>query len=199
MLSLSESELELLLTVTLLMVIPEALQLETKPRGHQRHVGRNSDGAQTLTVHGRLSAGGGSIRVAGVGETVNALLQLLGVIVRAETLGSSATVQIADGARAGAFALHHTHGQPLVIGRIFWGLIHLVRDDIRVNNLGPSNQRGGNGMERRTLFEMAGRDCGQRSIRDILETTGSKKRHACRDESDDNEKEGAHNRYNSLW
>jgi len=98
LLLLPELELELLPTVKLLMVIPEDLQPETKPKGHQCHVGRNSDGTQTLTVQGRLSAGGGRIPSANLNETINALLQLLGVIVRAETLGSSATVQIADGA-----------------------------------------------------------------------------------------------------
>ena len=80
------------------MVIPEDLQLDTKPKGHQRHVGWNSDGAQTLTIQGRLSAGGGIIPSANLNQTINTLLQLLGVIVRAETFGSSAAVQIADGA-----------------------------------------------------------------------------------------------------
>jgi hypothetical protein len=105
LLSLSESELELLPTVKLLMVIPELLHPSMKAKGRQRHVGRNSDGAQTLTVHGRLSAGGGGVRTAEFDETINALLQLPGVIVRAETLGSGASAQIADDARTGAFAL----------------------------------------------------------------------------------------------
>lgn len=41
-------------------------------------------------------------------------------------------------------------------------------------------------------------ETGERSIRDILGTTDSKKRHTCYDESDGKQKEGAHNRYDSL-
>jgi len=54
-------------------------------------------------------------------------------------------------------------------------------------------------MERRTLLEMAGKDCDQRSVGDILRTTDSKEQHTCRNESDGEEKEGTHNRYNGLW
>jgi len=54
-------------------------------------------------------------------------------------------------------------------------------------------------MERRALLEMAGKDCDQRSVRDILETTDSKKQHTRRNESDGEEKERAHNRYSGLW
>lgn len=58
--------------------------------------------------------------------------------------------------------------------------IHLVRNVTWVNDV-PGGQ-GTERMERRTLFEVGGRDWGQRSIRCRLEIFGEK--HACGDEND---------------
>jgi len=46
------------------------------------------------------------------------------------------------------------------------GLTNLGWDDVWVNDLGPGDQGGVNRIEGRTFFELGGRDCSPRSIRD---------------------------------
>lgn len=148
--------------------MPAALHPETKSKRHWYRIGRNSDGAQILTVQARLLAGGRNVWATDLCETSNALLQLLTVLVRAEAVDSGATVQIAHGARTVTFTLHNIRGQYLAIARIFMGLTHLVRDDIWVDDLGSSDQRGVDSVERRALLEMASGDCGQGPVGKLL-------------------------------
>jgi hypothetical protein len=73
------------------------------------------------------------------------------------------------------------------------GLTNDGRDDIWVDGVGPRDQGGGDRMERRTLFELSGRNCGQRSIRDTLCATDLEGQHTSNNEGDRSQKEGTHN------
>jgi len=87
---------------------------------HQHHVGQSLDGAQTLTVQGHLPIFGGGVRIGHLDETVNAPLQLLAVLIRADTADRGAAVHIGNSIRAGTLALCHIHGQRLATARIVW-------------------------------------------------------------------------------